>query len=154
MGAVGQCWAKRPREDDSSPASKPFTKSMGVDIRQWRIPSNVDERLQTVVETPTYLTTAQAFLSEVEREEIVNRVAVNPNEGASLGAGIRKVRIGLSGRGKRGGDRVVYFFGGNHMPVFLLAAFAKNEKVDLTPQERQMLIRAGKRITAQYRSSR
>ena len=114
----------------------------------------MDERLQTVVETPTYLTTAQAFLSEMEREEIVNRVAANPNEGASLGAGIRKVRIGLSGRGKRRGARVVNVFGGIHMPVFRLAAFAKNKKVDLTPQERQMLIRAGKRITAQYRSSR
>jgi hypothetical protein len=38
--------------------------------------------------------------------------------------------------GKRGGARVLYIFGGDDVPVFLLAAFAKNERADLTPAER------------------
>jgi hypothetical protein len=59
------------------------------------------------------------------------------------GGSIRKVRIAFGGRGKRGGARVIYLFGGDDIPVFLLAAFAKNEaafaeneKDDLTPAER------------------
>jgi len=44
-----------------------------------------------------------------------------------------------------GGARVIYLFGGEDVPVFLLAAFAKNEKSDLTARERMAL---GKTVTA------
>ena len=127
---------------------------MRVVVRHWRIPSAVDQRLQTVVETRTYLATATALLSEREREEIVNRVAANPTEGVSLGGGIRKMRVGMPGRGKRSGARVVFVFGGDHMPVFLLAAFAKNERVELSPKERQELIKVADEIRSDYGKSR
>lgn len=39
----------------------------------------------------------------------------------------------------RGGARVIYLFGGDDVPVFLLAAFAKNETVDLTAAERKQV---------------
>ena len=42
--------------------------------------------------------------------------------------GVRKLRVAASGRGKRGGARVIYLFGGDDVPAFLLAVFAKNEK--------------------------
>ncbi|WP_419856213.1 type II toxin-antitoxin system RelE/ParE family toxin [Candidatus Poriferisodalis sp.] len=108
----------------------------------------MDGRLYTVVETPTYLADATAFLSETEREEIVNRVAANPTEGVSLGGGIRKMRVKLPGRGRRGGARIVFLFGGDQMPIILLAAFRKNEKAGLTPKERQALVDIGRRLSA------
>ncbi len=108
------------------------------------------KRLHTVVETPAFLSTAGTFLSRSEMEEIVNEVAANPEGGVSIGGGLRKMRIGTSGRGKRGGGRVVFLFGGRHMPVFLLAAFAKNAKVSLSESERQALMKAAKGIVAQY----
>ena len=43
-----------------------------------------------------------------------------------------KLRIAASGRGKRGGARVVYLYGGVDVPVFLLAIFAKNEESNLS----------------------
>jgi hypothetical protein len=52
---------------------------------------------------------------------------------------VRKVRIGVSGRGKRGGARVVYFFHNETIPIYLLTVFAKNERSDLTQQERNDL---------------
>ena len=125
---------------------------MSARLRQWRITSSVTGRLHTVVETTAYLAAAGAYLSEVEREEIVNRVDANPTEGVSLGGGIRKMRVAASGRGKRGGTRIVYLFGGDNLPVFLLTAFSKNEKADLMPMERQTLIAVGKRIAARYGS--
>jgi hypothetical protein len=67
------------------------------------------------------------------------------------GGSIRKVRVGFGGRGKRGGARVLYIFGGDDVPIFLLAAFAKNEKSDLTPAERATMAKAVATMLANYR---
>jgi hypothetical protein len=66
--------------------------------------------------------------------------------------GVRKVRVASSGRGKRGGARVIYLFGGDNMPVFLLAVFAKNEKSDLSPAERNKLARMTAELMRSFRS--
>ena len=41
------------------------------------------------------------------------------------------------GRGKRGGARVIYFYGGERTPVYALLAYAKSAKTDLSPAERR-----------------
>ena len=51
--------------------------------------------------------------------------------------GVRKLRFAASGRGKRGGARVIYFYGGDHMPIYALLAYAKSAKTDLNPVERR-----------------
>ena len=53
--------------------------------------------------------------------------------------GIRKVRFAFGARGKSGGARIIYLFSGVSMPVFILAVFAKNEKANLSPAERNTL---------------
>ena len=78
-------------------------------------------------------------------------VAENPEAGVSLGGGIRKVRIALRGRGKRGGARGLFLFSGEDIPVFLLTVFAKNEKADLNARERTALIAAAKKMVEKYR---
>lgn len=108
-------------------------------------------RLQTVVETPAFMTAAKDVLSETERVELVTMVAENPEVGVSLGGGLRKVRVALPGRGKRGGARVLFVFSGADIPVFLLAVFAKNEKADLKAKERTTLIAAAKKMVDEYR---
>jgi hypothetical protein len=65
--------------------------------------------------------------------------------------GIRKVRFGFGGRGKSGGARIIYLFGGEYLPVFLLAAFAKNEKADLSASERNALGRIVTDMIENYR---
>jgi hypothetical protein len=91
--------------------------------------------------------------SRNERAAIVNRVAVDPRCGVVIpgSGGIRKLRFGFGGRGKRGGARVIYLFGGDDVPVFLLAAFAKNEKADLTATERQALSKQVTKMLSDYR---
>ena len=113
-----------------------------------------DVALQTVVETPAYLAAARGVLSDALRADVINMVAGNPRAGVALGGGVRKARIALPGRGKRGGARVVFLFAGEDIPVFLLTVFAKNEKTDLSVEERTVLIRAAKELAADYRGDR
>jgi hypothetical protein len=103
--------------------------------------------MQAVVETPPYLADAAHLFTEEERAAVVDQVAVDPRRGVLIpgSGGIRKLRFGFGGRGKRGGARIIYLFGGDDVPVFLLAVFAKNQKADLTPAERTTL---GKQVTA------
>jgi hypothetical protein len=57
---------------------------------------------------------------------------------------------GERGKGKSGGYRVITFFTGSAFPVFLLNAFAKNEKVNLTKLECAALKRILVAIAAPY----
>jgi hypothetical protein len=68
--------------------------------------------------------------------------------------GVRKVRVAASGRGKSGGARVIYLFGGDHVPMFLLAVFAKNEKGNLSQAERNALKKSTVAFLQSYRGQR
>ena len=95
--------------------------------------------VQTVVETSAYLSAAKgAGMSEEERQAIVDVVASNPDVGAIMPrcGGARKVRFSKAGAGKSGGYRVITYFGGVDMPVFLLTVFGKGEKANLSEREK------------------
>jgi hypothetical protein len=53
--------------------------------------------------------------------------------------------------GKRGGARIVYIFRNEEFPLFLVAAYAKNEKANLSQAERNELARLAKAIFSGYR---
>jgi hypothetical protein len=112
--------------------------------------------MHTVVETPPYLADAERLFSDEERAAIVDAVSADPICGVVIPGtgGIRKLRVAASGRGKRGGARVVYLFGGDDVPVFLLAVFAKNESADLTQAERNDFGRMTAALLQRYRSGR
>ncbi len=98
--------------------------------------------MQTVIETADFLKDAKdAGLSEEERREIVDFIADNPLAGDEISGtgGARKVRFGAKGKGKSGGVRVITFYSGDAIPVFLLNVFAKGDKVNLTKAERNTL---------------
>lgn len=100
----------------------------------------------TVVETPEFLSATRKLMSDEERTVLVDYLAYNPTAGDLIPGtgGIRKLRWGLEGRGKRGGARVVYFHHDADMPLFALTAYAKNERADLSQKDRNDF----KRLTA------
>ena len=53
--------------------------------------------------------------------------------------GLRKIRIAASGRGKRGGARVIYYWVVAKEQIYMLLAFAKNAQEDLTEEQLKVL---------------
>jgi hypothetical protein len=92
----------------------------------------------SVVETPEFLSATRKLMSEEERTLLVDYLAYNPTAGDLIPGtdGVRKLRWGLEGRGKRGGARVIYFHHDAGLPLFALTAFAKSEQADLSQQDR------------------
>jgi mRNA-degrading endonuclease RelE of RelBE toxin-antitoxin system len=95
----------------------------------------------TVVETARFLKDVKSMMSASEREELVTFVGTNPDAGEIIPetGGVRKIRWALAGRGKRGGARVIYYYHDDRLPVFLLAAYGKNEKANLSMAERHAI---------------
>lgn len=53
--------------------------------------------------------------------------------------GVRKARIALAGRGKRGGARVIYYVA-VESAIYMMTAYAKNERDDLSPDQRRAVL--------------
>ena len=106
----------------------------------------------TVVETPVYLVRAERLMSATDRARIVDLVAAAPTAGAVIKGtgGLRKVRVPLEGRGKRGGGRVIYWFHSAAFPAVLLWIFAKNDAADLTSDQRARLAAAAKLLIEDF----
>ena len=77
-------------------------------------------------------------MTEEERAAIVWYLAAHPDAGDEIRGtgGARKVRFPGRGKGKSGGYRVITFYSGRYVPVFLLNVFAKGDRVDLFQAER------------------
>ena len=105
-----------------------------------------------MVETPTFLRAAAAYFSEEDREKIVWTIAANPEAGDLMPGtgGYRKIRFARPGMGKRGGVRVVYLFGGQELPIFLITVYAKSEKGNLTKAERNALAKMARSFFDDY----
>lgn len=102
----------------------------------------MSDELWTVIETEVYLRTAERLMTDAERATVVDFVAANPQAGDVIpgAGGLRKVRVPLAGRGKRGGARIISCFV-NQRGVYLLLAYAKNEQANLTPEQARVLAR-------------
>ena len=55
--------------------------------------------------------------------------------------GLRKLRWAGSGRGKQGGIRTIYFRHARPEAIYLLTAYAKADREDLSPADRKVLSR-------------
>jgi hypothetical protein len=80
-------------------------------------------------------------MTDAERETVILTLAVTPNSGVGIpgAGGARKLRVAGHGKGKSGGYRVITFYAGRDVPVFLLNVFSKGDRVDLSQAERNEL---------------
>jgi len=68
---------------------------------------------------------------------------LRPEQGSVIAGsgGIRKIRWGTKGGGKRGGFRIIYFWHKTSATCFMLFLYRKNEQGDLTAAQTRTLAR-------------
>jgi hypothetical protein len=90
-----------------------------------------------IIETSIFTKKIIALLSDDEYRSLQNDLIETPTLGALIQGtgGVRKVRWNVSGRGKQGGIRVIYYWATRHDQIFMLHAYAKNELEDLTKDQ-------------------
>lgn len=107
----------------------------------------------TIAELLSFQRDADHVFTEVERKALTDYLAANPSMGDVIPGtgGIRKIRWGARGGGKRGGARVIYYFRDLNMPLFLLAVYVKGEKSNLTSSEKKQMELMVDLLVNQYR---
>lgn len=93
--------------------------------------------------TRPYERAIRKLLSEDARREMEAAIVAAPDAAPVIGGtgGIRKLRWAGSGRGKRGGIRAIYFWLGARGAIYMLAAYAKADRDDLTATDKRTLAR-------------
>ena len=106
----------------------------------------------TVVELREYIRRSEKLLTEDERRNIVNYLAIHPTAGDIMRGtgGIRELRWKRGGRGKSGGVRIIYYYHNDQYPLFLLTIFGKSEKANLSKAERNELAKMTRVLIETY----
>jgi len=91
----------------------------------------------------THIFTRQVVLLLTDEEyRLLQSVLVNrPDTGVVIPSSgdLRKMRWGMTGRGKRGGVRVIYFWAVKQDKILMLLIYPKNEKDDLSRDQLKIL---------------
>ena len=93
------------------------------------------------VELPIFSRCAADLFSDEDIAELQNTLLENPAAGDVIpgGRGLRKLRVPLPGRGKRGGARVIYYHWVSKEQCYLIYAYAKNVSANLSPDQLRRL---------------
>lgn len=80
------------------------------------------------IETKLFTRLVGELLSDEEYALFQRALIENPEIGDVVpgSGGVRKMRWGISGRGKRGGLRVIYFLRTRHGQIWMLTLYPKN----------------------------
>ena len=95
------------------------------------------------VETPVFTKRVRDQLADEEYRALQLALLFRPEQGAVIpgSGGLRKLRWGVGGRGKRGGLRVIYYWATEEEIFYMLFVYPKNVQEDLTPTQLRMLSR-------------
>lgn len=94
-------------------------------------------------ETSFFTRRIVAMLSDSDYSELQAALMLRPEMGDLIKetGGLRKVRWGESqrGKGKRGGVRIIYYWYEPEEVVYMLLAYSKDERADLSAKEKRSL---------------
>lgn len=82
------------------------------------------------IETSTFTNLIGTYLSDDEYLGLQRFLLKYPDAGAIIRGtgGVRKLRWGISGKGKRGGIRVIYYWKRRDDEIWLLTVYGKSER--------------------------
>jgi len=95
------------------------------------------------IETPTFTRWIGKLLADGEYAKQQRALVLRPDWGKVIpgSGGLRKLRWAGSGRGKRGGLRIIYYWQTADDHIWLLVAYPKSERDDLSHDEIKQLKR-------------
>ena len=94
-----------------------------------------------IVETQIFTKQVLLLLSDEEYRLLQSVLANRPDAGVVIpsSGGLRKMRWGMTGRGKRGGVRVIYYWAVKKERILMLLIYPKNVKDDMTQEQLKIL---------------
>ena len=97
----------------------------------------------TFVETPIFTRTIVEILADDEFRLLQVALLLRPESGRVIpgSGGLRKLRWAPNDRGKRGGIRIIYYWDETTETCFLLYAYLKNERDNLSAKQLKILSR-------------
>lgn len=93
------------------------------------------------LETPVFTRQIKGLVDDEEYRLLQARLIANPDAGDLIprSGGLRKIRMRVAGRGKRGGARVIYYWVTAKSQIYMLLAYAKNVQEDLTEEQLRVM---------------
>ena len=106
----------------------------------------------TFVEHPIFTKQIESLFSDEEYRRLQTDLAANPEIGDIIPglAGLRKLRWGARGKGKRGGARIIYLLIPERGRVYLFYAYTKGDITDMSAAQKQRLSKAVEQIKKEH----
>ena len=104
-------------------------------IRYWRM------FVVVFIETSIFTRLVCQLMEDEQYQELQSVLIENPQAGAVIqgSGGLRKIRWRLTGQGKRGGVRVIYYVTTRRNEIYMLYVYSKNVQSDLTREQLRQL---------------
>ena len=95
------------------------------------------------IETSVFTNDVRNLLSDEDYRGLQLALLLRPEQGRVIpgSGGLRKIRWKAKGKGKRGGIRVIYYWITAADTIFMLLAYEKSAREDLTPTQARVLRR-------------
>ncbi len=93
------------------------------------------------IETPIFTKQVKRSLPDNDYRKLQEILLTRPEAGKLIqgGGGLRKIRWRISGTGKRGGLRVIYYWDKQQDTFYMLTVYKKSKKEDLTRSQLKIL---------------
>ena len=93
------------------------------------------------IETPIFTKVVRKLLPDDEYKELQQALVLRPEAGDFIpgSGGLRKIRWGIPGSGKRGGLRLIYYWAIPMDTIYMLLIYKKSRQDDLIPGQLKLL---------------